>query len=492
MNVRYKLRNLHIEKRAYIDGNFINAKSGEIINKVSSIDGTDLSGIAACDNEDVDIAVNAAKKAFESGTWKNSSIIERKEVMLRLADLMEQNREELALLDTYETGRAYQNYYYDSIPKAIECIKYFAEAIDKYYDKTIPHRLNDFGIITHAPLGVIGAITPWNDPLVVDAWKFAPALLMGNSIVIKPAEQASFSLLKVASLTKEAGIPDGVFNVVTGYGEIAGSALALHKDVRGIYFTGSSEVGKKMLCYSGASNMKKVYLECGGKGPYIVTDKCNRIKEAAKVLADSMFYNQGQICSAPSRVIIFKNVYDEFLEQLKIEYERYVPGDPFEIENNVGCIVSREQFEKVNKYIELAAIEGEVFQAKKQKNKSNFACCIQPTIITGISHKSKVAMEEIFGPVVVILPVDSAKEALTIANDSNYGLAGAVWTDNLDEAYYFSRNMEIGLVHINSYGNDDNSAPFGGVKESGLGKDKSIYSFEEYTDLKTIWMHFRG
>ena len=490
MNVRENLKRLKIEKRAYIDGKFSEAASGKVMQKISSVDGTIIEGISECGAEDVDRAVVAAKSAYLSRIWTDKSPAEKKAVMLKLATLMEENIEELALLDTFETGRAYQNYLHDSIPKAIEVVRYFAEAVDKYYDKMIPPRGKDFGLITRVPLGVVGAITPWNDPLVVDAWKFAPALLMGNSIVLKPAEQASLSLLKLAALTAEAGIPKGVFNVVTGYGEIVGRALSLHRDVRGIFFTGSSSTGKKILTYAGQSNMKKVALECGGKGAYIVTANCNNVDEAAKILADNMFYNQGQICSAPSRVIIAETKRDEFMNCLRRECERYVPGDPFDTENNVGCVVSFEQYQKIQKYIELAKSEGaEVYQAVGRKNHSDKAACVQPTIISNLAANSRVVTEKIFGPVVVILSVDSTEEALTLANDSDYGLAGAVWTNDFDEACHIAKRLETGLVHVNSYGNDDNSAPFGGVKESGLGKDKSLCSFDEYSDLKTIWIH---
>lgn len=492
MNVREKLNGLRIEKRAYINGEFVDATNGKVMQKISSIDGEIISGIAECSEADVDKAVAAAKQAYLSGVWSDKPPAEKKSALLKLAELMEDNVEELALLDTYETGRAYQNYLRDSIPKAIEVVRYFAEAADKYYDKMIPLRGKDFGLITRMPLGVVGAITPWNDPLVVDSWKFAPALLMGNSIVIKPAEQSSLSLLKLAALISAAGIPKGVFNVVPGYGETAGRALALHKDVRGIFFTGSSSVGKKILTYSGQSNMKKVALECGGKGAYIVTANCDNVGEAAKVLADNMFYNQGQICSAPSRVIIDKTKSDEFLHCLKAECERYVPGDPYDTENNVGCVVSFEQYHKIQEYINLARIEqADVYQATGRKKNSEKAACVPPTIISNISRDSRVVKEEIFGPVVVVLNVDSTQEAITLANASDYGLAGAVWTNNFDEACFVAKSLESGLVHVNSYGNDDNSAPFGGIKESGLGKDKSLYSFDEYTELKTIWIHLR-
>ena len=489
MNVKKKLENLNIEKRAYINGKFVDSFNGKVMHKISSIDSTLIEGIAECDEVDVNCAVESAKKAFK--LWSKFELGERKNLLLKLADLMEKNREELALLDTYETGRAYRNYFFDSIPKAIEALRYFAESIDKYYNRAIPSRGNDFGLIVRIPLGVVGAITPWNDPLVVSTWKFAPALAMGNTIVMKPAEQSSLSLLKIATLTKEAGIPDGVFNVVTGYGEIVGKALALHKDVRGIFFTGSSETGKKILTYAGSSNMKKVGLECGGKGPYIVTGNCNNISKSAKVLAKNIFYNQGQICSAPSRVIIATSKSEEFFECLKLECEKFILGDPFDEDNNVGCVVSPDQFTKINNYIQIARDEGaEIYQAQNKKPNSPKAWCVQPTIIRKISSRSRVAVEEIFGSVVVLLTANSTEEALEIANNSNYGLAGAVWTDDINEAYYVSKNLEVGLVHINSYGDDDNSAPFGGIKESGLGKDKSVYAFDEYSEQKTVWMHF--
>lgn len=491
MNVRKRIEGLHIEKRAFINGKYVPAQSGAMITKELSADGSILEGIASCDEKDIEFAVQAAKKAFP--LWSSKTPSERKYIMLRLADIMEKNLDELALLDAYETGRAYQNYRDDSIPKAIEALRYFAEAIDKIYDTTIPARGSEFGIVRRVPLGVVGAITPWNDPLVVDTWKFAPALLMGNTIIMKPAEQSSLSLIRLAGLAYQAGVPAGVFNVVPGYGETAGKALALHPAVRGIFFTGSSEVGKQMLMYSSQSNMKKVGLECGGKSPYIVTANCHRISEAAQILAQNMFYNQGQICSAPSRVIVDRKVADEFVSALRQAAEEFIPGDPFDEENRVGCVVSREQYEKINQYIDLARQEGAcVWQAESVKKYAEKACCIQPTVITRVTNRNKVAREEIFGPVVVVLLVNNTAEAIEVANDTEYGLAGAVWTEDLDEACYVAQHLETGLVHINSYGNDDNSAPFGGIKQSGIGKDKSVYAFDEYSDLQTIWIHTRN
>lgn len=492
-NIKNKIDKLSIEKRAFINGSFVTSIHGEVIHKVSSADGRDLSGLCSCSGEDIDNAVMAAKRSIESKIWQGKNPEEKKEILFRFADLMEKNREELALLDTVETGRAYKNYYYDSIPKASQALRYFTESLDKYYDYAIPPRVNSFATITREAIGVVGIITPWNDPLVVSTWKFAPALLMGNSVVIKPAEQSSFSILKVAELSREAGIPDGVFNVVPGYGETAGKALALHPDVRGIFFTGSSEVGKKILQYSGQSNMKKVGLECGGKSPFIVSGKCRDIGIAVSVLAKNIFYNQGQICSAPSRAIVDIKIKDEFVELLKKESEKYIPGDPFDVNSEVGCVVSKEQEEKIRYYIKKGIESGAKMFSPSMSGKMNpRACYVLPAIFDNVNIDSSIAQEEIFGPVIVVIGYHDIKEAITIANNTKYGLAASIWTNDLDEAYQVSRELQAGIVHINSFGDDDNTAPFGGIKESGIGKDKSSFAFDEYSYLKTTWVHFNN
>lgn len=492
-SVYEKVKDLSIEKRAFINGKYVEGKNKKTISKKNSYNGFDLSGIVACDEEDINMAVQIAKEKFYTGEWRNLPSAKKKEIMLKLAILMEKNKEELALLDTLDTGRAYKNYYQDSIPKAIEALRYFAESIDKIYDKAIPPQSNSMALVTREALGVVGIIIPWNDPMVVAVWKFAPALLMGNSVVIKPAEQSSLSLIKTAALAKAAGIPDGVFNVVPGYGEIAGKALVQHMDVDGIFFTGSSEIGKEIFKYAGSTNMKKMGLECGGKSPFLVSSNCTHIEEAAKVLAKNVFYNQGQICSAPSRVIIDKKVKNVFLEYLKEECEKYIPGNPFDTENEVGCIVSEEQERRITQYIQIGIQEGaSIYQAKNFNKMDEQAKCIQPTIFFNVKNNMKIAQEEIFGPVVVIIDVEDMREGTLIANDSQYGLSAAIWSDNIDEAYQVAKNLQAGLVHINSYGEDDNRAPFGGIKQSGVGKDKSIYAFDEYSNLKTTWVHLRN
>lgn len=491
-NVREKLSKLSIEKRAFINGAFVESSHGRTIKKVSPVDGRNLSGLCACSGKDVHNAVNAAKRSFESKIWRDKNPDQKKKILFKLADLMEKNREKLALLDTVETGRAFKNYFYDSIPKAIEALRYFTESLDKYYDYAIPPKNNSFAVMTREPLGVVGIITPWNDPLVVSVWKFAPALLMGNSVVIKPAEQSSFSILEVARLAKQAGIPDGVFNVVPGYGEVAGKALALHKEVAGIFFTGSSEVGKLILQYAGQSNMKKVGLECGGKSPFIISKQCENLKKAAEVLAENIFYHQGQICSAPSRVIVHNDLKTKLIDYLKTESIKYIPNDPMDINSEVGCVVSKEQKDKIEKYIRQGIKSGATritptpnkwFSDKKR-------IAVLPSIFTDVDPESSIVQEEIFGPVLVVIGFDTIQEAIDIANHSRYGLAASIWTKDLNEAYHVSRALQAGIVHINSYGNDDNAAPFGGIKESGIGKDKSIFAFDEYSYLKTTWIGF--
>lgn len=477
---------------AFIGGKYIRPKKRQIISKYSSINGDSLPNIASCQPDDVDDAVQFARNIYLSRVWCDKEPYEKKEILYKLADLVQANLEELAILDTVETGRSVKNYFYDSIPKAIEAIRWFAEAADKFYNHAISMRAGSFATITKEPLGVVGIITPWNDPLVVACWKFVPALLMGNSVILKPAEQSSYSILRVALLAKEAGLPDGVFNVLPGYGDIVGKALACHDDVDGIFFTGSTDVGKQILTYAGQSNMKKIGLECGGKSPFIISDKCNRLEQAVHVLAKNIFYNQGQICSAPSRLLVFPDVKEKVLELLAIEVLKYIPSDPFDIESEVGCVVSNEQRQRIEQFI----AEGEKSGCRKIKILTPStvlpsANSIMPTIFTDVNPDSSFARKEIFGPVLCVIDVNCLSEAVEIANDSRYGLAASIWTDDIDEAYHAARLLEAGLVHINSYGEDDNTVPFGGFKESGLGKDKSLYAFEEYSSTKTVWSRFK-
>ena len=480
-----------IEVRSFVGGVY-RAGNGGSIKKVSPIDGQALPEISACSVLDVNAAVICAQESYRSGIWRNKSAEDRKNYLLKLADLMEQDKEYLAFLDTIETGRAYSNFLNDSIPKAIKSLRWFAECIDKLQGKCVTPAPDRLCLINPEPLGVVAAIIPWNDPLVVAVWKLAPALLMGNSLIMKPAEQSSYSLIRVGQLATDAGIPSGVLNILPGYGEIAGKALALHPDIQGIFFTGSSSVGKQILSDAGMSNMKRVGLECGGKSAFIVTSNCSDLPLAAKTLAKCMFYNQGQICSAPSRLLIDQQLENLFLESLLKEIKAFEPGDPWGSETQVGAVCSESQFKAIKGFIqraEQAGIQKITQDVSVMPYENGFY--ISPTIFVNVPLDAEIAQNEIFGPVLVVHSFRTIEEAIEIANSTKYGLAAAVWSDDLNESILCAQALEAGIVHVNSYGEDDESAPFGGVKESGVGKDKSILVFEEYANLKTTWIQLK-
>lgn len=494
ISIRDKFASLPIENRPFVGGEHIRPTNSRLLDKFCPADGSPITPIHACDASFVDMAVQHASQSFRNGRWRQKSTSQKKAVMFELARLMERDMENLAYLDALETGRPYTNFMQDSIPKAINALRWFTESIDKLYEHYISTSASSLSFITHEPLGVVGIISPWNDPLVIAMWKITPALLMGNSVVFKPAEQSSFSALRLATLAKQAGLPDGVLNVVTGLGEETGKALALHPEVRGIFFTGSSEVGKAILRYAGESNMKKVGLECGGKSAFIVSEKCDQLQAAARTLARNMFYNQGQICSAPSRLFLQRSIREAFLELLARELDTYTPSDPFALDSKVGAVVSKAQYERIRHYINLGIQSGLAMLGPELP--PSIACSggyyVAPTVFTDVPPDHLLARDEIFGPVLVCTVFDTLQQAVDLANDSRFGLAASIWTANLDEALHGSRALEAGIVHVNSYGDDDMTAPFGGVKESGLGKDKSLFAFDDYSTLKTTWIRLSG
>ncbi len=482
----------HFQNRPFVNGEFINPHSKLKIDKLSPINGDELTKIPNCGENDIDYAVQSARQSFLNRKWVDTNINKKKQILFNLANLIEENLNELAYLDTIETGRSIKNYFFDSIPKAIHAIRWFTESVDKYYGKSTLMMKNNFSIITNQPIGVVGIITPWNDPLVVASWKFTPALLMGNSIIVKPSENSTYSILKIAELTKKVGLPKGVFNVVPGLGNKTGKILAKHKDVDAIYFTGSSETGKKILCYSGESNMKKVNLECGGKSPFIVSKNCANLANAAKSLTKNMFYNQGQICSAPSRLLIYKDIKKLFIEMLINNIDRYIPSDPFDMDSEVGCLISKRHKDKISSFIKEGLDSGANI-IKYHYSKENLPLngqYIIPTIFDNVDSNSNFSKSEIFGPVLSIIEFESSDKAIEIANNTSYGLASSIWSSKIDEIYKYSRLLHSGLVHVNSYGEDDNAIPFGGVKQSGIGKDKSFIAFQEYSITKSICMQF--
>jgi len=398
-------------------------------------------------------------------------------------------RDELALLETLDMGKPIQYSLSVDVPSTARCIAWYAEAVDKIYDEIAPTAASALALITREPMGVIGVVVPWNYPMIMAAWKLGPALAAGNSVVLKPSEKSPLTALRLAELAIEAGLPEGVFNVVPGYGHEAGEALALHVDVDAIGFTGSTRVGRKMLEYAGRSNLKRVYNELGGKSAFVVFDDFAHIERAAKTVAGSMFFNQGESCNAPSRVLVHEKVADRFLEVIAAEAPKYAPGDPLSGHAEMGALVDETQMKTVLGYIEAGNSEGAKLVTGGQRARAETGgFYVQPTVFERVRNDMKIAREEIFGPVMSVIRFANEAEAIALANDSSYGLQASVWSDNVNRAHRVARALRAGTVHVNQYDEDDITVPFGGYKQSGNGRDKSLHAFDKYTELKTTWL----
>ena len=443
--------------------------------------------------EDIDAAVRAARAAFDDGRWAHKPPAVRKKILQKFSERILAARDELALLETLDMGKPIQYSLGVDVPSAARCIAWYAEAIDKVYDEIAPTPRNALALITREPMGVIGVVVPWNYPMIMAAWKLGPALAAGNSVVLKPSEKSPYTALRLAELALEAGLPSGVFNVVPGFGHEAGEALALHPDVDAIGFTGSTRVGRKMLEYAGRSNLKRVYNELGGKSAFLVFDDFADLKRAAKTVAGSMFFNQGESCNAPSRVLVQRSIADAFVEAVAAEAPRYQPEDPLEAKTVMGAIVDDTQLRTVLGYIEAGRSEGaRCVAGGHQVRTESGGYFVEPTIFDGVRNDMRIAREEIFGPVMSILRFDTEAEALAMANDSAYGLQASVWSDNINRAHRVARSLKAGTVHVNQYDEDDITVPFGGFKQSGNGRDKSLHALEKYTELKTTWIRIEG
>ena len=484
--VRDAVAGLALPAAAIIDGASTGAADGARFDNIGPGDGRMLNAVAAGGEVDIDRAARTARTAFEDGRWRDLRPRERKVVLHRLADLLERHADELALLECLDTGKPIGDARAVDIPLAIGTARYYAEAVDKSYGEVAPHVPGRLSYAVHAPLGVIGAIVPWNFPLHMAMWKVAPALAMGNSVVLKPAEQSPMTALRLGALALEAGLPAGVLNVVPGMGETAGRALALHAEVDMIAFTGSGAVGRKLMTYSAESNLKRVSLELGGKSPQIVFADAPDLDVAAQAAAWGLFYNQGQVCTAASRLLVERSIRDDFVARVIEVAKGIVAGDPLDPATKFGAIVSERQMQGVLRHIARAVDEGGSLELGGNRVRAETGgFYVEPTIF-GVSPEMTLAREEVFGPVLGVIAFDDEAEALRIANDTVYGLAAGVWTGQLDRAHRMADKLRAGLVWVNGWDACDITMPFGGFKQSGFGRDRSLHALEKYADLKAV------
>lgn len=487
-----KAKELSVEGRMFVDGKLTDAQSKQSIKVIAPRDGSVLGELARGDAADVALAVAAARREFEKGSWSQLDPRVRQRVLYRLSDLILEHKEELALLESLDTGHPISDAMNVDVPSAARTYRWYGEAIDKVYGEVAPAPRSALVTVTREPLGVIGAVVPWNYPLIISAWKVAPALAAGNSVVLKPAEDASLSAIRMAQLALEAGVPAGVFNVVTGLGAEAGKALGLSA-VDKITFTGSPAVGRMFQGYAAESNGKQVALELGGKSPHLVFEDVADISAAASAITWGIFYNAGQTCHGGSRLLVHKSIKEKLLAEIVKQGNEFVLGDPMDPRTQVSAIVNEKQLNRIKHYLDIAKQEnlnvvlGGSTEAPEANLKDGYF--VQPTVIDGVSPKSAIAQEEIFGPVLAVITFESEEEAVKIANDTEYGLAASVWTSNVTRAHKVARSMRAGTVWINTFDVADIIVPFGGFKNSGFGRDRSLHALDSYTGLKTTWLH---
>lgn len=472
--------------RAFIDDAFVEAHHGETFATMNPATGELLAEVASCDDKDVTRAVEVARAAFEQGDWSRAAPAKRKQALLRLAELMDAHKHELALLDTLDMGKPVNSSLGD-LAGAIACIRYNAESIDKAYGEVAPTGEEALGLVMREPLGVVASIVPWNFPMMMTAWKIGPALAAGNSVILKPSEKSPLSALRLAELVKEAGLPRGVFQVLPGFGHTAGKALALSMDVDCLAFTGSTAVGKLLMQYAGQSNLKRVYLECGGKSPNIVFADCKNLDTVARHAAEAIFHNQGEVCISGSRLLVENTVREAFIDKLLSAAEDMQPGDPLDPASFMGAIVDETQYESILGFIRRGVNEGARLRVGGEALVGQ-GLFIPPTIFDEVTPAMAIGREEVFGPVLSVFGFDTEEEALTLANDSDYGLAAGLWSQDIDRIMRVTRRLQSGQVFVNNWAGGDMTVPFGGVKQSGNGRDKSHHSLEEYSDLKMVWM----
>jgi gamma-glutamyl-gamma-aminobutyraldehyde dehydrogenase len=472
--------------RALIDGQRAWAADGQVFSSISPIDARTLAQVARCGPADIDRAVAGARRAFEDRRWSGQPPAARKKVLLKFAELLLAARDELALLETLDMGKPVQFSLKVDVPAAARCIGWYAEAVDKIYDEIAPTRDEALALIRREPMGVVGAIVPWNYPMIMAAWKLGPALAAGNSVVLKPSEKSPLTALRMAELALQAGLPESVLNVVPGFGSEAGEALALHPHVDAISFTGSTRVGRRMLEYAARSNLKRVFNELGGKSANIVFADFQDLDRAATTAAACMFFNQGESCNAPSRLLVQASIADDFVARVVARSQDYAPADPLASDTLMGALVDQAQLATVLGYIESGERDGAQRLAGGTRVRAETGgFYVAPTVFDRVASSMQIAREEIFGPVLSVIRFENEQQAVAIANDTSYGLQAGVWSSDLNRAHRVARQLRAGTVHVNQY---DITVPFGGYRQSGNGRDKSLHAFDKYTELKTTWI----
>jgi len=478
---------LLLEGRAFIDGEYRTARSGGVFPCVNPATGETIAQIADCDAEDVDDAVAAARRSFEDGRWRKLPLRDRKRILRTLADLMLAEGRELALLESIDMGKPVRDAHAVDVPFAADCIAWYGEAIDKLHDEVAPVDAPAMAIVRREPLGVVAAVVPWNFPLLMACWKVAPALAAGNSVVLKPSERASLSAIRLAALAARAGLPPGVLNVVPGLGVTAGRALGVHMDVDCVAFTGSTAVGKRFLGYSAASNLKPVWPECGGKSAQIVFPDCD-LDQTVRGIAAGIFFNQGQVCNAGSRLLVHEGIREALLARLVAHAERLQPGDPLDPDTRYGALVDAAHCDSVLTAVEEAMAEGAELVAGGVRVRLNGAgSFVAPTILDGVTPGMGVWRDEVFGPVLAVAGFTDEEEAVRLANGSVYAMAAGVWTADPARAHRVAAALRAGMVWVNTYDRHAMTTPFGGFRQSGFGRDRSLHALDKFTGLKTVW-----
>ena len=475
--------------KLFINGRWVDSVSGKTFDTLNPATEKVITSVAEGDSADIDLAVTAAREAFENGPWKRIDARDRGRILLEIANLIEKNKDELALLDTMDNGKPINETTNADIPLAIDCFMYYAGWADKIHGETIPVRGDFFNYTLREPVGVVGQIIPWNFPLLMAAWKIAPALACGNTVVLKPAEQTPLTALRLGEICQEAGLPDGVLNIVTGYGPTAGAALTEHMDVDKIAFTGGSATGR-IIMQAASKNLKLISLELGGKSPNIVFADSD-IDSAVDGAMTGIFFNQGEVCCAGSRLFIEKSIHEEFIDKLSNKAANMRVGNPEDTGTQMGAQVSKEQFDKILGYIETGKQEGAklVTGGERCGERGYF---IKPTIFDAVDNNMRIAKEEIFGPVVSAITFDDVSEVVKQGNLSIYGLAAAVWTKDIKKAHRLARDLKAGTIWINTYNAFDAASPFGGFKQSGFGRELGVHALELYTHVKSVWINLGG